>query len=84
MFDDIVNASITTPQVNAYTYPQGPRGYGIKSISQDRNKIIFTFDNGETQEITFPDWWFGSIEQYNALPLEDRSSCYLYFILDDI
>lgn len=87
MFENIINAGISTPEVNAYTYPQGPKGpqgTGIKSISQDKNKIIITLDDDSTQELAFPDWWFGTREEYNALSYEEKSRYYLHFIMDDV
>lgn len=84
MFDNILNASISTPQVNASTCPQGPRGKGIKSIRQDLNSIIITLDDDSEYTVAFPDWWFGTIDEYNAIPIEDRTKHYLYFIRDDV
>ena len=84
MFDNILNASISTTEVNAATYPQGPRGKGIKSIRQDLNSIIITLDDDSEYTVAFPDWWFGTIDEYNAIPIEDRTKHYLYFIRDDV
>ena len=83
MFKNIVNAGITTPQVNAFTYPQGPRGIGIKNISQDKNRIIITFDDDSVTDVAFPCWWFGTRDEYNSLSYEEKNRYYLHFILDD-
>ena len=44
-----VYAEILTPQVNAATYPAGPKGNGIKNIEQHENRLTVTYDNGDTQ-----------------------------------
>lgn len=87
MFENIISAGISTPEINACTYPQGPKGpkgTGIKNISQDKNRIIITFDDDSVQELAFPDWWFGTREEYNSLTDEEKNRYYLHFIRDDI
>lgn len=83
MNDFVMNASITTPEISACTYPQGPRGIGIKSITQDKNNIIITFDDGATQNLKFPDWWFGSIEEYNSLTSVQKREYSFFFIREE-
>lgn len=75
-----ISAQITTPRVDAYTFPSGPRGAGIKSVVQDGNNIIFTFDDGFVENFVFPDWWFGTREEYNKLSDYEKKSRQLYFI----
>ncbi|MBR3868072.1 MAG: hypothetical protein IKM66_02035 [Clostridia bacterium] len=75
-----VYAQIQTPQVNAATYPTGPRGNGIKSIEQHENLLTVTYDNGKTQVFELPDWWFGTRAQYNALSADEKKEKSLYFI----
>lgn len=75
-----VNAGIITQQVNAYTFPSGPRGIGIKDVAQKGNTIVFTFDNDSVEEFVFPDWWFGTRDEYNALTDNEKTSKQLYFI----
>ena len=75
-----VYADIQTPQVSASTYPAGPRGNGIKSISQQENRLTVTYDNGETQVFELPDWWFGTREEYNSMSEEERNIYDLHFI----
>lgn len=82
MFDNIINASISTPEIKGCTYPQGPRGIGIKSISQDADSIIITLDDNSVHTIAFPAWWFGTADEYNALSSEKKTAYYLYFIKD--
>lgn len=75
-----VDAGIITPQVNAYTFPSGPRGVGIKDVTQEGNTIVFTFDNDSVEKFVFPDWWFGTRSEYNALSEGEKTSKQLYFI----
>lgn len=75
-----VYADILTPQVSASTYPAGPKGNGIKSISQQENRLTVTYDNGETQVFELPDWWFGTRDEYNALSSDEKTAKSLYFI----
>ena len=81
---DILNAAISLPQVNAYTYPCGPRGVGISSVTQDDNRIILTFDDNRVTELAFPAWWFGTKEEYALLTYEQKQTYFMFFILDDI
>ncbi|MBQ8209916.1 MAG: hypothetical protein IJZ35_04980 [Clostridia bacterium] len=81
---DILNAGITVPEVNAYTYPQGPRGIGIRNIRQTNSKLIITFDDNTVKELDFPNWWFGTRDEYSALTAEERKECFLFFIRDEI
>lgn len=80
MSEYTVNASISVPEVNACTYPQGPRGTGIQSVSQNKDVITVTLDDGRQFSVTFPDWWFGTRNEYNLLTQEERDSFYLHFI----
>lgn len=81
--NNTINAFITPETVDAYTFPCGPRGVGIKSISQDGNIITVTYDDGRINNLTFPVWWFGTRAQYNALSVSDRMNYYIYFIEED-
>ncbi len=76
----IISAGITTPHVDAYTFPSGPRGAGIKSVIQEDNTIIFTFDDESIEKFVFPDWWFGTREEYNSLSDREKTEKQLYFI----
>lgn len=78
--NDCINVEIKTPDICVQTYPAGPRGIGIKSIEQEDNKIIMTFDNGQVNVIEIPDWWFGTRNEYNALSEAEKTSKSLYFI----
>lgn len=75
-----INAFLTTPKVDAFTFQSGPRGIGIKSITQDGNTIIITYDDGKTSSLTFPDWWFGTRREYNNLSANDKMRYYIFFI----
>ena len=75
-----VQAFVQPEKINAYTVPSGPRGNGIKTITQYGNQIIVTYDNDKQDILNFPDWWFGTRAQYNALTREERNKYYLYFI----
>ncbi len=74
------NISLSVPEINVSTYPQGPRGTGIKSISQNKNVITVTFDDGRESVLTFPHWWFGTKDEYNSLSEEEKAGYYLHFI----
>lgn len=76
----IISAGITTPHVDAYTFPAGPRGKGIKSVTQYENTIVFTFDDDSLENFVFPDWWFGTRTEYNNLSDAEKTSKQLYFI----
>ena len=76
----IISAGITTPNVEAYTFPSGPRGAGIKSVTQDGNSIIFTFEDDTMENFVFPDWWFGTRTEYNRLSDKEKREKQLYFI----
>ncbi len=76
----IISAGITTPHVDAYTFPSGPRGAGIKAVVQEDNTIIFTFDDESIEKFIFPDWWFGTREEYNRLSDREKTEKQLYFI----
>lgn len=76
----IISAGFTTPHVDAYTFPSGPRGAGIRSVTQEDNTIVFKFDDGSIENFIFPDWWFGTRNQYNELSHEEKTSKQLYFI----
>lgn len=69
--------------VNIKTYPQGERGYGIKSVTQSGNVLTVTFDDGTQQTLDMLDWWFGSADEYNALSDESKNQKSLYFIEED-
>lgn len=84
MNSDIINVSVTTPQINAYTYPQGPRGVGIAAVTQSNNKIIVTLEDNSVSELDFPAWWFGTKEEYATLSLAQKQSYFLFFIKDNI
>ena len=84
MNSDIINASVTAPQINACTYPQGPRGVGIASVTQSNNSIIVTMEDGNTSELEFPAWWFGTKEEYASLDFSQKQRFFLFFIRDDI
>lgn len=75
-----LEASVNTPSVNAFTFPSGPRGAGIKSVSQTGNSIIFTFDDDVVEQFIFPEWWFGTRHEYNSLSAAEKTSKMLYFI----
>lgn len=75
-----VKASIKTPVVNAYTFPEGPRGRGIKEIVQDKNKLDILFDDDTHQLIEMPNWWFGTRAEYNRLSSYEKKSRDIYFI----
>ena len=75
-----IRASVTVPSADAYTFPAGPRGTGIKEITQTKNEIIIVFDDDTRQVLSFPDWWFGTRNEYNRLSQEERCSKDLYFI----
>ncbi len=75
-----VKADIKCPAVNAFTFPEGPRGVGIKDILQDKNKLIILFDNETSKTLEMPNWWFGTRDEYNSLSAEERASRDIYFI----
>ncbi len=75
-----LDVKVTTPQINAYTYPSGPKGVGIKEIIQSQNKILFILDDNKERIVEFPNWWFGTAESYNRLSAEDKHKYELYFI----
>lgn len=75
-----IDTSIVVPDINVSTYPQGPRGVGIKSITQNGNSLTVTYDDGRTQEITFPDWWFGTAEMYHSMSADEKKKHYIHFI----
>lgn len=75
-----INASISVPVINAYTYPQGPRGVGIKSITQDGNTVTIVLDDNSKSKLTFPDWWFGTRAEYNAMTQDEKNMFELHFI----
>ena len=75
-----ITARIDVPSVNAFTFPEGPKGTGIKEVLQDKNNIIFVLDNGNRYFVAFPNWWFGTRNEYNSLTSEERNSKDLYFI----
>lgn len=83
MKDFVINTDILVPDVKVSTYPQGPRGVGIKSITQQDNYIYITFDDGNGSIINFPDWWFGTKEMYYALSPEERNRFSIHFIRED-
>ncbi len=72
--------NVEPQKVEAKTYPAGPRGTGIKSVTQNGNDFKITFDDGSEQCFSIPDWWFGTREEYNALSSEEKQSRALYFI----
>lgn len=72
--------SIEPPVVNAVTFPTGPRGTGIRSITQQDNTITVTYDDGREQVFLLPDWWFGTREEFNMLSDAEKSEKSLYFI----
>ncbi len=72
--------SIDTPSVTACTFPTGPRGIGIKSISQTDNYITVTYDDERTQVLMLPDWWFGTRAEFNSLSETEKTEKSLYFI----
>ena len=74
------SVSIETPVINACTLPAGPKGNGIKSISQHENLLTVTYDNGEEQIFELPDWWFGTRNEYNSLSESEKTEKSLYFI----
>ncbi len=75
-----IDAFIDTETIDAYTYPSGPRGVGIKSITQDENNIVITYDDGANSVLEFPSWWFGTRADYNKLSPSERAKYYIYFI----
>lgn len=78
-----VNASISVPNVNVLTYPQGPRGVGISSVKQDKNIITIIFDDGRECKLSFPNWWFGTRNEYNNMSDEEKNRYYLHFIEEE-
>ena len=79
LYNDIC-ANTETQGICVKTYPTGPRGRGIKEISQTQNRLIVTYDDDKTQEFMLPDWWFGTREEYNSLPEAEKTEKSLYFI----
>lgn len=62
------------------TYPTGPKGRGIREISQHGNRLTVTYDDGIKQDFMLPDWWFGTREEYNSLSEAEKTEKSLYFI----
>ena len=75
-----IRAEICVPSVGAFTFPEGPRGKGIREILQTKNELIIIFDDGVRQILPFPDWWFGTRSEYNRLSAEEKQNKDLYFI----
>ncbi len=75
-----VRASIKCPSVNAFTFPEGPRGRGIKEIVQHENQLNIIYDDETTQLVILTNWWFGTRNEYNALLPEEKTAYELYFI----
>ncbi len=73
-------AEKNTDGVCVRTYPTGPRGRGISEIHQTENRLTVTYDDGVTQDFQLPDWWFGTRDEYNSLPADEKTSKSLYFI----
>lgn len=83
MDNQIISAEIITPEISAYTFPSGPKGNGITNIEMVGNTLVFTFDDGATQNVVFPLWWFGTRSEYNAMTAEKRAEYTLHFIEED-
>ncbi|MBR5232975.1 MAG: hypothetical protein IKW03_02075 [Clostridia bacterium] len=75
-----VKAEIKSPVVNAFTFPEGPRGIGIKEIRRINNVMIITFDDDRQQVLEMPDWWFGTRTEYNNLSESQKYEKEIYFI----
>ncbi len=82
MSESKINVQINTPKINAYTYPSGPKGIGIKEVKQYGNKIQLIFDDESESVFEFPNWWFGTANDYNNLSFTEKQSKELYFILE--
>lgn len=83
MDKQMLSAEIITPEISAYTFPAGPKGNSITKIEKVGNTLVFTFDNGETQSVVFPEWWFGTRSEYNAMTAAQRNEYTLHFIEED-
>ena len=75
-----VNAKLQIPEICVQTYPTGPRGFGIKEIKQEENRLTVTYEDGKTQVFELPDWWFGTRSEYNSLSESEKTEKSLYFI----
>lgn len=75
-----VEAQIICPEICVTTPPTGPRGAGIRHISQEGNRLTVTYEDARTQVFELPDWWFGTRAEYNRLSQAERSEKSLYFI----
>lgn len=75
-----VRASIKCPSVHAYTFPEGPRGRGIRQVIQQGNKLEFIFDDDTSQLVVMTNWWFGTRTEYDKLLPEEKKAYELCFI----
>lgn len=73
-------ANIKTPNIEAYTFPAGPKGVGIEKIGLDKNKLAIDLTDGRQQIVELPDWWFGTRAEYNALTKAEKDRYVLHFI----
>lgn len=80
MNDVNITASVTAPEVRAFTLPAGPKGVGIRKVTLSGNLITIEYDDGNTQTLSLPGWWFGTRAQYNALTAEEKAEYSLHFI----
>lgn len=75
-----IETKLIVPEVNVRTCPQGPRGVGIRNITQNGNVLTVTYDDGSTQDLTFPAWWFGTLEEYYSMSEDEKKNHYIHFI----
>ena len=75
-----IKAGIKSQAVNAYTFPEGPRGRGIREVIQRKNSLEFIFDDDSRQLVFLPNWWFGTRTEYNHLSESEKNEKDLYFI----
>lgn len=75
-----IRASLKTPCVSAFTFPEGPKGRGISEIIHEENKLKIIYDDETTQFVVMTNWWFGTRREYNNLLPEEKKAYELYFI----
>lgn len=75
-----IEIDVAPQKVQAKTYPSGPRGIGIKTVTQNGKDFKIVFDDGREQIFSIPGWWFGTREEYNSLSEEEKKSYTFYFI----
>ena len=75
-----IKASIKSPVINAYTFPEGPKGRGIKKITHEKNMLTILYDDESSQIIPMLNWWFGTRSEYNCLLPSEKNQYEMYFI----